>query len=252
MNMLAQLHLASQYLAMAGKSFLAPKDDDSHTNVGFFAEDHTLRTWNLDDSGTYLAFSFDNFTLQWGTLEAKVSYALDGKAHNDVVGWISKMVSASKFEKPYNYDLHYKLPYTLSDDYTFELLDSDELNQLLQLRILAQNVLEAFLNSEKLESDIRIWPHHLDTGAFVVLNDGSGKSIGMGMAIPDAVWGAHYFYMSGYKGHDGLATDNFANLAHGEWKNNGFKGAILNTSNAKEKQAMQFFKEALHQYLEIN
>ncbi len=30
MNTLTQVHLASQYLAMAAKSFLDPKADDSH------------------------------------------------------------------------------------------------------------------------------------------------------------------------------------------------------------------------------
>ncbi|MDT0539412.1 hypothetical protein [Croceitalea sp. P059] len=252
MNVLAEFHLASQYLAMAGKSFLEAKDDDSHTNLGFFKEDNTIRTWSLDNSGTYLAFSFDSFALQWGTDEAKVSFALKGKSHADIISWISKMAVASKIDKPYNYDLHYDLPFNQNDNYVFELSDKEILNNLLQLRILAQDVLKIFLNKQKLESDIRIWPHHLDTGAFFVLKDDSGKSIGMGMAIPDSLIDDHYFYISGYKGHNSLNPDNFSKLTHGEWKNNGFKGAILPSSNTTQKQALQFLDEAFHQYLGIN
>jgi len=249
MDTLAQFHLATQYLAMAGKSFLDPKDDDSHTNVGFFTEDHSLRTWHLDDSGIYLAFSFDDFTLQWGTAEGKISFALEGKSHDDIVSWISKMATASKFKKPYDYDLHYELPYTLSDGFRFELADADYLKQLLQLRILAQSVLETFLSSENLESDIRIWSHHLDTGAFVVLNDNSGKSVGMGMAIPDTMVNDHYFYISGYKDHDGISTEGFSKLTHGEWKNDGFKGAILSASSTSEETAINFFKQAFRAFI---
>jgi hypothetical protein len=244
MDTLAQFHLATQYLAMAGKSFLEPKDDDSHTNLGFFQEDNTLKTWPLDNSGTYLAFSFDDFALLWSTAEDKTSFSLEGKRHDDILDWISKMATVSKFEKPYNYDLHYELPYNLSNSFRFKLPSTKELNQLLQLRILAQKTLETFLKSEKLDSEIRIWPHHLDTGAFVVLNDESGKSIGLGMAIPDTVSESHYFYISGYKGHDAIETGSFSKLTYGQWKNEGFKGAILITLETTSQQVIQFFQEA--------
>ncbi|WP_350290561.1 hypothetical protein [uncultured Croceitalea sp.] len=247
-NMNKQLHLAAQYLATAGKSFLEHRSDDSHTNVGFFMEDYTLRTWNLEDSGTYLAFSFDDFTLQWGSKNGKISFALDGKIHDEIVDWISKMAIASSIKNAYRYDLHYDLPYKISNDFKFELSNLNDLSELLQLRILAQSSLAAFLSNEKLKSDIRIWPHHLDTGAFVELNNGSGKSIGIGMAIPDSVSDNHYFYISGYKGHNALATNNFSKLTHGEWKNNGFKGAILPVLEVDENTVLAFFIEALALY----
>lgn len=242
--MLKQFHLATQYLATAGKSFLKHQSDDSHTNVGFFSEDHTIRTWFLDNSGTYLAFNFDDFTLLWVSKQGKVSFKLDGKTHVEIVRWILKMASTSSLQNTYNYDLHYDLPYTISDDFKFKLLSPKDLNQLLQLRVLAQNTLTIFLNHQKLESEIRIWPHHLDTGAFVALNDNSGKSVGLGMAIPDSVMGDHYFYISGYMGHNSIETDKFSKLTHGEWKNDGFKGAVLNATETTSQQVIQFFKEA--------
>lgn len=239
-----QLHIANQYLATAGKSFLEHRSDDSHTNVGFFMEDHTLRTWNLDDSGTYLAFSFDDFTLQWGSEDGKISFALDGKIHDEIIDWISKMATASSFKNTYRYDLHYDLPYEISNDFKFKLSNLKDLNQLLQLRILAQNSLLAFLSNENLKSDIRIWPHHLDTGAFVEFTNGSGKSIGIGMAIPDSVSNNHYFYISGYRGHDSIETNSFSKLTIGEWRNDMFKGAILSAISSSEETVTKFFKEA--------
>ncbi|WP_420602577.1 hypothetical protein [Flagellimonas sp.] len=248
MDTLAQVHLASQYLATAGKSFLEAKSDDSHTNVGFFSEDHTLRTWGLDESGTYLAFQYDHFSLNWVSKDKKETFTLKGKSHGEIVEWISKIAVESKLSKPYVYDLHYDLPYSNEGSFKFGDPNSEELQKLTNLRTLAQNALEFFLQKENLESDIRIWPHHFDTGAFVVLNDGSGKSIGLGLAIPDSMVNGHYFYISGYHGHDGIDTSTFKNLAQGEWKNDGFKGAILKTSGTTEKTAVNFFQEAFSLY----
>ena len=46
-----QIHLAAQYLAAAGISFLEKRDDDSHTNLGFNIEKGTLddRKWVLPE-----------------------------------------------------------------------------------------------------------------------------------------------------------------------------------------------------------
>ncbi|MGW9685497.1 hypothetical protein [Flagellimonas sp. 2504JD1-5] len=248
MDTLAQVHLASQYLATAGKSFLEPKSDDSHTNVGFFADDHTLRTWNLDEAGSYLAFQYQNFSLKWVYMGKDEVFALKGCSHREVVDWISTMASQSKLGKPYTYNLHYDLPYSISDNFTFGLPSSEELEELIHLRTVSQKALKSFLEIENLASDIRIWPHHFDTGAFVVLNDGSGKSIGMGLAIPDSMISEHYFYISGYRGHDSIDTSTFEHLTNGEWKNEGFKGGVLGAQKVSESTVVQFFQEAFKAY----
>lgn len=248
MDTLAKSHLASQYLATVGKSFLEPKSDDSHTNVGFYELDNTLRTWDLDSEGTYLAFNYNDFSLEWISNGKKDILALNGKSHSKIIPWISQMAAASNLDKPYTYDLHYDLPYSIDNNFTFQFPNPEELKQLVSLRTVAQNALKSFLDKENLASDIRIWPHHFDTGAFVVLNDGTGKSIGLGMAIPDSMIDGHYFYISGYHGHDGLDVSTFKDLTQGEWKNDGFKGGVLRASNITEITAVQFFQEAYKAY----
>ncbi|WP_420321770.1 hypothetical protein [Flagellimonas sp.] len=248
MDTLVQVHLASQYLATAGKSFLEPKADDSHTNLGFFTNDSALRTWDLDEMGTFLAFQYDNFALKWVAKNKADVFTLKGKSHDQIVEWISKMALTSKLNKPYTYNLHYDLPYSIGDDFKFESPKPEELQRLLHLRTRSQNALKSFLQKESLESDIRIWPHHFDTGAFSVLNDGSGKSIGLGLAIPDSLVDEHYFYIGGYHEHGSIDTSAFKTLTHGEWKNDGFKGGILRASDASESKAVLFFQEALSFY----
>ena len=243
--MLEQVHFASQYLAMAGKSFLESKADDSHTNIGYNIISSSFETWDLNDDGLKLTLYLSNFQLKWSTGQSLV---LSEKTHNQVVQWLKATSSELGLEKNYHFNLHYDLPFDWDEDYSYELIDESYLVKEAELRTLANKTLETFLRSQSLKSDIRIWPHHFDTGAFMVLDNGSGKSIGMGMAIPDWLMNDHYFYLSGYNGHDAIDTSNFSSMTLGEWKNKGFKGAVFPTSGIAEKEGIQFLKEAFAQY----
>lgn len=247
MKMIQHFHLASQYLSTAGKSFLAHKEDDSHTNMKFSPAEKSLLTWPLDDTGTQLALNYNTFSLVWKTTTPQF-LSLKGKTHKEVVNWLRKMTKSSKFTAPYEYNLHYKLPYSMGNEDTFELTSEDEAQELIRIRTLAQNILTTFLETENLKSDVRVWPHHFDTGAFAHLHDGSGKSIGLGLAIPDDMVDDFYFYISGYRGNTGLRTWAFPPLTYGKWHNNGFKGGVLSASEITEEIGLQFFREALGAY----
>lgn len=243
--MLNQIHFAAQYPAMAGKSFLEQRADDSHTNLGFNIKTRSFETWALNGKQLKLLFDLPNFQLKWSTGE---SFALDGKTHAQVLNWLQLSSKQVGLVNDYIFDLHYELPFDWSGSFLFELSNTPLLKKLIELRKLASTTLNAFLQVENLSSDVRVWPHHFDTGAFVVLEDGSGKSIGLGMAIPDSIIDDHYFYINGYKGHSALEIDAFKNLSFGEWKNKGFTGAVLPASNITKEQAVQFFQEAFSQY----
>ena len=245
--MIQQFHLASQYLAMAGKSFLDHLEDDSHTNMEFSIAEKSLLTWPLDDSGIQLGLNYATFALDWKSSNPK-SFSLEGKTHEEVLDWLSSMARGTNFAKPYEYQLHYGLPYAMDDFTTYQWSGQQETEELIRLRTLAQNVLNTFLKEENLESEIRVWPHHFDTGAFAHLHDGSGKSVGLGMAIPDSMVDDFYFYISGYRGNTSLRTWAFEPLSQGKWHNNGFKGAVLPVSQITKEIGVQFFREALAAY----
>ncbi|MEM8509482.1 MAG: hypothetical protein AAF717_16745 [Bacteroidota bacterium] len=246
-GMVAQVHLAAQYLATASKSFLEHRADDSHTNLGYNTGERRLETWELDQNGTQLAFSFPDFSLQWlGDITTALS--LDGKSHAEIVDWLLKTAEHHKLNGTYSYDLHYELPYPVEDHFKFQVSDPKGLDQLAGLRTLAHEVLASFLKKSYPNANIRIWPHHLDTGAFLALKN-SDNAIGLGMAIPDNLVNEHYFYISGYSGNDSVAPTGFSPLTQGEWRNEGFKGAILPASNCTIPRGVAFFQEALKAYL---
>ncbi len=247
--MTTQMHLAAQYLAAAGISFLPKKEDDSHTNLGFSTTEGNMSTHPLNKEGDTLSLNYQRFTLEWSSKNSKNSLRLDGTSHSEIVQWITQTAIEENIKNPFKYDLHYELPYDpITDDFTFKLHNVNRLRELTNFRILAQLALETFLENQQLKSDIRTWPHHFDTGAFVALEDNTGLTIGLGLAIPDTMVNDYYFYLSAYKGHDGLDTAGLSPLTNGKWYNEGFKGAVLPVTGIDEITAATFLEEALAAY----
>ena len=241
-----QMHLASQYLAAAGISFLDKKEDDSHTNLGFDTNTGTLSTHILSENKDVLSLNYQKFSLDWNSLHGTSSLPLDGATHKEIVEWISES-SQKMLNKKYAYKFHYDLPYSVTDDFTFNLLDAGKLKSLMDVRILAQVALEKVMSTNALTSSIRVWPHHFDTGIYEKLPH-SEIFIGCGLAIPDAVCDEHYMYISGYKNNEIIDTSSFQKLENGEWRNNDFKGGILPSSHPVESETVTFFQEAINNY----
>lgn len=238
------MYLAAQYLAAAGISFLDKKEDDSHTNLQFISENASLNSRPLNEQDNVLSLNYERFTLEWKNPVATSSLRLDGSTHRHIVDWIDVKASDASIAVPYKYNFHYDLPYNIKDNFTFKLLDSNRLSELTHLRILAQLVLEKFLNNQGLISEIRVWPHHFDTGAYATTDKKLIDAVGLGLAIPDAIVGEHYFYISGYKNNKAIDPGGMAPLVHGHWHNKGFVGAVLPAMGATVQEALAFFEDA--------
>lgn len=242
------MHLAAQYLAAAGISFVEKKSDDSHTSLKYEVNNTSLYTLPLNVVGDTLSLNYKLFALEWNSKNNTETILLNGRSHKEVLNWIRTRVKESGIEKKFNYTFHYDLPYAINDDFTF-LLERDALKKQTSIRTLAQNTIESFLLKSKLQSDVRTWPHHFDSGAFSILNEDGKFSIGLGLAIPDAVCDDFYFYISAYKGHQSFSTEGFLPIKFGLWKNNGFKGAILPASQIMKEQVEYFFEKTFEIYM---
>lgn len=245
------MHLAAQYLAAAGISFLEKKKDYSHTNLGFSTTEQSMQTRLLSEKGNVLSLNYNTFALDWKSANGKTSFSLDGVLHRDVLAWLTK-TSKAILNKSYRYEFDYELPYAIDDNFIFKLQDAKKLKELSQLRSLAQLTIDETLQNNNLESEVRVWPHHFDTGAYASLNKDSDISVGLGLAIPDSVCEQHYFYISGYKGNDAINIAKFPTLTKGKWKNDGFIGAILPALEVDQAEAVQFFRETIDSYKQTN
>ncbi len=245
---LADIHVAAQYLAAAGISFLEKQDDDSHTNLGYSASSKQFFTRPLNISGDYLALDLLNFSLRWIALSGSQEFPLDGKSHAEVLDWLKSTTENQGLSKQYRYHFHYSLPYDVSDAHVFRIIE-EALQQERELRELANAVLSHILSKYSIKSEIRIWPHHFDTGAISTPPGSDSLSIGMGLAIPDSLVDQYYFYISGTDYHQSLNTSSFTALSDGKWINDGFKGAVLSAGNTDKDAAVRFFSEAIEAYI---
>ena len=248
MQDLKNIHLAAQYLAAAGISFLEKRDDDSHTNLGYSSVDQQIRTRPLNPSDDCLALDLTDFSLKWISDTVKSTFRLEGSKHMHVLSWIHDISQKSGIEKAYEFAFHYELPYGIDADYTFSR-NSELLELERKLRSLAQKIIQTVLSEFEMESEIRIWPHHFDTGALAVVPENPGISIGLGLAIPDSLVDQHYFYISGNRGHETIDPSQYKSLSEGKWITDGFNGGVLAAGNVDEEKATQFFQEAIHSYL---
>ncbi len=244
------MHLATQYLAAAGISFLDKKDDDSHTNLGFDAEKGYLETWPINENGCKIALDYSQFSLHWVMNDMpRMTLKLDGKSHGEIVKWMNEVTTALGRTQTYTYNLHYEMPYgKMTDDFVFSKPPQRELDKMLAYRRIAQYAMENVVDKMKLSTTIRVWPHHFDTGGYVTMDPAKNIGVGFGLAIPDTMIDDFYLYTSGYEGHDGIDTSKFDTITYGEWRNDGFKGAVLSMKNVDEAKAIAFFNESIGKY----
>ena len=246
--MIKTMHLAAQYLAAAGINFVEHKADDSHTSLLFISSNGTLNTFPLNENEDTLSLNYKTFSLEWNSTNATVSYGLHGKTHAETLAWLKSQALNAGITKPYAYSFHYDLPYTITDDFVYQLEES-QLKNLLDARILAQSSIASFLLENKIDSDARVWPHHFDTGSYVPNFDEDKNAIGFGLAIPDTVQDSFYFYLVMYDANGSVDTSSFEPLEFGIWKKEGFKGAVLPITDAKDEETVvTFLNQALKTY----
>lgn len=242
------MYLLAQYLAAAGISFLEKEPDDRHTNLGFSVEKSSMYSRPLSDKEDTLSVNYRKFALEWNSNSSSDTLLLDGTTHAEILSWIVRMSLKAEINQQYEYSFHYASPYSIKDNFIFKILDAKRLEELLALRAFSQTVLELFLKEHKLNSEIRIWPHHFDTGAYAIYDDMSNKAIGLGLAVPDTVCNEHYFYISGYHGHSIIDTTDMKALSLGSWVTSGFNGAILPAQGVAESAGLIFFSETFNHY----
>lgn len=93
-------------------------------------------------------------------------------------------------------------------------------------RSIANHILKDLGETVQRNVEVRIWPHHFDTGIYFHWKNEFG--IGCGLAMEDDMAQAPYFYLSAYTGHDQVDYSKASALSYGKWINEGsWKGGIL-------------------------
>ncbi len=260
-----QIHIAAQYLAMAGKYFLPPKDDDSHTNLGWDLDTQQFFSHRFSNRGVKLFLRPSDLRLSIGAdpEDLLAQQNLQGLTQEQGSSWIKVRLKQLGLDPTdYRLDFHYQLPaYGDFEDQTFEIIDSGSHRLFSEVRGWAKKIIVQFKNSFHMAEDDRTWPHHFDHGCYVPLVKNKASevicSISFGLAIHDDLQSSHYLYVTHW------AAERLPNLIppkldHGNWEMEQINGALLPISvegdvafGDQTERAQLFMKEAIDASLDF-
>lgn len=248
-NIDQHIHQLSQTLAKFGRSFAEKKEDDSHTNLRFdFIGKQIWGRWaNINSGHLILSLNLDSqtFHLQDKQYQEVASFETIGKAQStieiEIAHFLTKniKINGADFLK----SLHFEIPdYDFKND-TIQKWNSEALDEWIHYRALANQACGLLNDHLNVEAEIRIWPHHFDTGIYAEVNQNIG--VGFGWAMADSMIDEAYFYFSvyGLNGHS-IDYSTVNELSAGKWiTGEHWNGAVLPLIEVTTEKIQTYLKE---------
>jgi hypothetical protein len=226
-----KLHFLSQVIAKANRSYVPSKPDDSHTNLYFDTLDSRIvgRWINNGKDQLLLTLNLDTYEFEWlnSHKEPVLTIGTIGKMITDVEDEIdSRLGDLNLKPQGFKEPLHFKIPdYPFANEPISEI-DTLHLKAWKNFRQLANRLCFLVMGDIQIVGDVRIWPHHFDTGMYVEI--GQKLGLGFGLAMEDAMVGQPYFYMAGYPIHGQIKYENLPEMEAGTWMiSDKWKGSVL-------------------------
>lgn len=264
-----QVHHAAQLVAMVGHALLSQEEDDSQSNMEWIARKGALLGRDIPLAQTirmgllYHPFELHIFDHNMDSLD---NLNLEGRTKQLAINWIKDHIFVlggdSKKVKPIE---HFEIPHhALEKGAVFELPNPIYHLEMAKFRSNADMLLKELSLQFEHASEVRIWPHHFDTGVYIPLAfDDHGKathSIGLGLAVADQVVDEYYYYINHWTKTGETNDQNLPELkGGGQWTKSGRKMAILPLSallantepHDQHLQALTFFKSGINASLEL-
>jgi len=237
-----QLHVLSQIITKANRTFVPKKDDDSHTNLSFDSAKNCIegRWINSSQGKIMLSLNLSSFGFEWINEQEEVleSFPIEGQTIKQIEDKIAAGLSILDLDRAGFTDaLHFEIPVYSFADKPIQAIATEDLTTWKNYRKLANQACSNLLSKLNVESEIRIWPHHFDTGIYIEPTTDLG--LGFGLAMEDNMVGSPYFYYSAYalNGYNFEYPSNNI-LAVGKWiVNENWRGAVLSLVDLKENDS---------------
>jgi len=224
-------HRAAQWLARTARAYIEPRDNDSHTNLGWDRALGGLVTHPLPNESR-LALRIADLTLRLlGPNES--DFSLKDRSEADVRTWLGSRLNARGLN-PFALDkpLPYEMPASAIASGGRYRLDEGE-SALAELsrwydnasRVL-DNVRHELVARGLRAPPVRCWPHHfdLDTLVYFSVRPDNTRTMGVGFSPGDEYYDEPYFYVSIYPAP---AVTMLPTLPVGHWHSHDFTAAIL-------------------------
>ncbi|MEM6265644.1 MAG: hypothetical protein AAGI38_24290 [Bacteroidota bacterium] len=225
------LHGLSQIIVKANRCFVPYKKDDSHTNLYYdcLGDRITGRWLNTSENRFLIALNLANFHIEIidATQQLIASVSTVSYHISDIEKKIEAMITKLGFDASgYRGPLHYEIPAYDFLNKPIAPIDTNSLETWKTYRSMANEACSNLLGHAQLSAEIRIWPHHFDTGIYTEINN--KLAIGFGLAMKDDMVGAPYFYMSGFALKGELHYENLPETPLLKWVlTEQYKGAVL-------------------------
>lgn len=250
------IHQLAQTLTKFNRSYASPKQDDSHTNLALDTiADRLLGRWVSTAAGDRIMglclkeFRFKIYSRTWEVLgETEIEGVTQEALEKNLEGILSQIgFSTHGFRAP----LHFEIPpYSFSKS-PFSAITKTDIAKWMEHRALASEACQWLLTHLQLSGEIRIWPHHFDTGIYVEPTAQIG--FGFGLTMKDKMVGSPYYYFSAYGLQDNkIDYQSLSALGHGKWLiEENWKGAILRLQEANRAALKQYIQEVAHAFFEV-
>ncbi len=246
-----QLHHLSQVIAKANRTFVPPKNDDSHTNLFFdsLANRLTGRWIHTEKRDILLSLNLENQAFEFidHSLNILESVSSISKKRREVETEIESLLPKLGLNpKGFISDLHFEISNYDFADKPILALDAKNIETWKKYRSLANEACYLLLGHAHAHEEVRIWPHHFDTGIYFKAHKNMG--VGFGLAMEDTMVGAPYFYLSAYP--EGIEIE-YKNMPAGKWNwelTDHWKGSVLSlnaldeTSTCKKSDLDDYIK----------
>jgi len=245
--MLCLLH-ATQYIAVAGKHLIEQEPDDSNTNF-LWSEPAKSFIGRKITKGQVARIGINALDLEIQIMnsEGKVLsyFPLHEQTKADGFNFMKNALGKMGVDvRSLSMEMHYKIQETGNINDKFIKPDKLILKELTYYRTNANRIIEYFAEKFKLASEVRIWPHHFDTGSYIPIEIGANnevlKSIGIGFAIADSNIKQPYFYINHWADKGKLDYTNLPLLeGNGSWNTKNWTGAVLSVKNILKEPTIE-------------
>jgi hypothetical protein len=230
-----QLHHAAQVIISAPISHLAPRADDSHTNLEWLPSVDALGT-NWLTSRERVRYALRPDTLSLLALNDKngvtSELALEGRTNDDAVRWLRDSLDAAGYApEKLTTKKHYEIPaHAVATGAPYRLAASEH-SELGRYYANAYELTSHVAGKHAGASEPRCWPHHFDLATLITLPQLAGRgtrTVGMGLSPGDDSYAEPYLYVGPYPHPAADRLKPFGAL--GTWHTQGWVGAVLRAS----------------------
>ena len=222
-----EIHHALQLVSIAvGRSLLTHQDDDSHTALSWLDVPAQWVGGEIPETELRAGIRPADLTLTLGGKDDPSGLQLDlvGQTRKQALDWLRDQLAEHGVDRSkVELDFHYEMPtHAIEDGAAWSDGLAEERAELTRY-FAAASALLIDVTRDAESSPIRTWPHHFDMAT--LLDEGDGKTIGVGLAAGDTAYNEPYFYISPCPRPE--SDVELPTLPAGHWHTEGFFSAVL-------------------------